>query len=141
MASDSTSPDVSQPPSLILRRLLDLSCFYARTAADERDNAQSERQQLQQQLQGMCSDKAALVQVRKQLETSEAQVQQLQATIADVTNTSALESRVLLQKIAQLSEGTEHSRGHEQQLQVGHPCQQPSTASFHLELAGAALGE
>ena len=46
------------------------------------------------------------------------QVLQLQATVADVTNASALESRVLLQKIAQLSEERAHTGGSEQQLQL-----------------------
>ncbi len=118
MMNDSTSPDPSLPAPLILRRLLDLSCFYARTAADERDNALSLLQQLQAEVQGLRADRSVLADLRKQLAASEAQVQQLQSAVADVTSASALESRVLLQKIAQLSEGQQLAGGFDQQLQV-----------------------
>ena len=66
----------SLPPPLILRRLLDLSCFYARTAADERDNALSLLQQLQAEVQGLRADRSVLADLRKQLAASDAQVQQ-----------------------------------------------------------------
>jgi hypothetical protein len=118
MTCDGTCPDSSLPPPLVLRRLLDLCCFYARSAADERDGLRTQLQLQLQEAQNMRSDKSALARVREQLEASEAQVQQLQATVADVTSASALESRVLLQKIAQLSEGPQRQQSNEQQLQV-----------------------
>ena len=116
MASESACPDTSLPPPLILRRLLDISCFYARTAADERDGARALLQQLQHDMHGMMDNRSALAGTREKLAASEALVQRLQAAVADVTNASALESRVLLQKIAQLTEGQE--QGSEQQLQA-----------------------
>lgn len=118
MTTESTCPDPCLPPSLILRRLLDLSCFYARTAADERDGALELQQQLAAEVEGLRADRGALVDLRKQFTASEAQVQQLQKAVAEVTSASALESRVLLQKIAQLNEGQQQLGGSEQQLQV-----------------------
>jgi hypothetical protein len=117
MTTESTCPDPCLPPSLILRRLLDLSCFYARTAADERDCALELQQQLTAEVEGLRASKGALADLRKQFTASEAQVQQLQKAVAEVTSASALETRVLLQKIAQLSEGQQQG-GSEQQLQV-----------------------
>ncbi len=125
MASEFACPDASLPPPLILRRLLDISCFYARTAADERDSVRALLQQLQHEVHGMKEERSALAVTREKLAASEGLVQQLQAAVADVTNASALESRVLLQKIAQLTEGQE--QGSEQQLQarpsaLAHAC-------------------
>jgi chromosome segregation ATPase len=49
---------------------------------------------------------------------SEAQCQQLQATVEDVTSASALESRVLLQKIAQLNQEQAQLGGSEQKIEA-----------------------
>ena len=81
----------------------------------------------------MKEERGALAVTREKLAASEGLVQQLQAAVADVTNASALESRVLLQKIAQLTEG--QGQGSEQQLQA------PPSALAHLLMYVPCCGE